>query len=654
MNDKELKLHTAAMDRFQNAEEYEREDRIRMEEDFSFAAGEQWPLTIKNERELQDRPCLTFNRLPAFIEQVVGDARQNKPAIKVHPVDDGADVELATVYEGLIRNIEAQSRATSAYITALNHAVTGSRGAWRIVTEYAADDSFEQDIRIKRILNPFAASFDPGAKEYDKSDANWCFVSEWMTKESFELKYPDKMPADWLGEYRRLGTNTLWMNDERVRIAEYWVKEPVTKEIHQLSSGEVVEGELPETIIRNGDVVTIVKTRKVKSHKVVRYVLSGHEVLEGPQEFPSKYIPIVPCFGPEEYLGDQTRYRSLIRYAKDPQNMYNYWQTAIAEKISNAPKSPWLVTANMVKGLETFWANANKENRAYLPYNIDKEAPGTVPRRQEPAYVNQAEIQQSQQAIADLKATMGMYDASLGAQSNETSGRAIIARQREGDTATFAWIDNLSRSIEQTGRILIDMIPRVYDTQRIVRVLGEDDSIDMVPINFVDNGQKLNDITVGKYDVIITVGPSYQTKRLEAAESLMQFVQALPMAGQVAGDLIAKNMDWPGADAIADRLKKLLPPGMAEEEDLSPEEMQQRQMEAQQAEEEENIAKEMQMKEILGNLEEQQTKISELQAKIDKMDEETQGIELDNARKAVELGLPVESQGEQSVETRNG
>jgi hypothetical protein len=593
---KKEEIHSAAMTRFQMADDFERIDREAMSEDLAFAGGEQWPDEIKEERQKTDRPCLTFNRLPAFIEQVLGDARQNKPAIKVHPIDDNSDPKVAEIYEGLIRNIESQSHAPTAYITALTHAVTGSRGAWRIVTEYTDDDSFEQDIKVKRIINPFSVYWDPNAVEYDKSDAKWCFVSEWMTKEAFESKWPDASPHDWPAEYRSLQNVSTWLLDDRVRVAEYWVKEPATKDINLMSNGQTYEGDFKtgQVILEDGSMLQVMKTRKVKTHNVVRYLLSGHTVLEGPETFPSRYIPIIPCFGPEEFVGDVMRHRSLVRYAKDAQKMYNFWQTTIAEKIALAPKSPWLVTTNMVKGLEPHWAASNIENRAYLPFNVDPDAPGMIPQRQAPAAVNQAEIAQSQQAVEDLKATMGLYDASLGARSNETSGRAIIARQREGDTATFAWIDNLSRSIEHTGRILVDLIPKVYDTQRIVRVLGEDDTAEMVPINIVEQGQVYNDITLGKYDVAITVGPSYATKRMEAAESLIQFVQAFPQAGQVAGDLIAKNMDWPGADDIADRLRAMLPPGI-EDEDLSPEEMQVRQQQAAEAKAKEDMMFELEV-----------------------------------------------------------
>ncbi len=556
---KEEKILAEALTRFKKAQDHEREDRDLAAEDFRFAAGEQWPLQVKQERERSNQPCLTFNRLPAFIRQVTGDARQNKPAIKVVPVDGNADIEISEIYSGLVRNIESQSKAEEVYITAFENAVTGGiGGGWRVISEYNNDDSFEQDIKIQRINNPFGIWWDPGAKEFDRSDANWCFVSEWVTKEEFETRFPKATPADWEQEYRSEMTRH-WVNDDRVRLAEYWIKKPKKKRIGLLN-GMVVE------ITPLLQSFTFEQEREVESYEVCRYLLSGHAVLEGPDVFPSKYIPIVPCYGPEEWIDDRIRHVSLIRYAKDPMRMYNFWQSAIAEKIALAPKSPWLVTPMMVEGLEQFWNRANTANFPYLPYNPDTSAPAGRPTRESPATVNAAEIQQSGQAIEDLKATMGLYDASLGAQGNETSGRAIIARQREGDNATFAWIDNLARSIQHTGRILVDIIPKYYDTQRIVRILGEDGTQEMVPINTVQGDQLINDITVGKYDVEVIVGPSYRTKRQEAAESMLAFMQAMPNAAALAADLLARNLDWPGADEIADRLKRSLPPGIDEEQ----------------------------------------------------------------------------------------
>lgn len=553
-----------AKSRFDVSQEFEREDRLLMEEDFCFAGGEQWPYEVEQQRRKERRPCLTINRLPQFIAQVVGDARQNKPAIKVHPVDDNADVDTAEVLEGLIRHIEANSQAASAYLGAFEHAVTGGKGAWRISTKRDHKDPFVQDAWIERIRSPFAVYYDPDASRYDKSDMKFCFVVEWVTKETFEERYPDCAPDDWESDLRRNNTQG-WAEGEKVRLAEYWRKKPVKKHIALMQDGRRVEWDQLDP----SEYDSVADVAETESFEIERYLMSGHKVIDGPSIFPGEYIPIVPVFGPEEFIGDRTRYRSLIRYAKDAQRQYNYWQTTITEKVALAPKAPFIGTLEKFKGLERFWDNANIENRAYLPYNPDPKEPGP-PQRQSPAAVNAAELQQAAQAIDDLKATTGIHDASLGAQGNETSGRAILARQREGDVSTYAWIDNLARSIEHTGKILVGLIPHIYDTQRIVRVLGEDNTTEMVPINSPGLNQEgvpslLNDLTRGKYDVTVSVGPSYTTKRIEAAESLMQFVQAMPQAAQVAGDLIAKNMDWPGADELGERLKKLLPPGMDEE-----------------------------------------------------------------------------------------
>lgn len=583
MNKKQEAVFKEALKRFEQAEESEREDRVLMEDDLRFAAGEQWPDEIIRQRQSDGRPCLTINRLPQFIAQVVGDARQNKPAVKVHPVDSVSDPEIAKIYEGLIRHIEATSQATTAYLTAFEHAVTGGRGAWRIITARDHKDPFVQDIRIERITSPFACYFDPNAKRYDKSDGNWCFVVDWMTTEAFEAEYPKEAPASWEDDLRANGCSGWMREGNLVRVAEYWRKKPVKKHIALLQDGtRMAWDEVPPE--QYSSVADVAET---ESYIVERYLLSGAGILTGPEVFPGEFIPVVPVFGPEEFVDNRTRNRSLIRYAKDPQRQYNYWQSTITEKVALAPKAPWIGTVENFKGLETLWEGANTEGRAFLPYNPDPVT-GAAPQRNQPAMLNVAEMNQAAQAIDDLKATTGIHDASLGAQGNETSGRAIVARQREGDVATFAWIDNLARSIEHTGRILVGIIPTIFDTARIVRALGEDGTSKQIPINqpmLTGQGPLLiNDLTHGKYDVTITVGPSYSTKRIEAADSMMAFVQAVPQAGQVSGDLIARAMDWPGADALADRLEKLLPPGMIEQE-VSPEQQQamQDQMKQQQA-----------------------------------------------------------------------
>lgn len=621
-------LHSNALDRFKIAADAEQENRLLAESDFEFAAGEQWPDEIKKERSEDGRPCLTINRLPQYIRQVMGDARQNKPAIKVRPVED-SDEEIAEILEGLVRSIEVRSNAPQAYMTGLEHTLTGGFGHWRVTTDYCDNDSFDQDINIEPIRNPFAVFWDAGAQRYDKSDADWCFVTQWMSKEEFERKYPNDSDTDW--EVDQAETRNLDWTDEsnKVRVAEYWVKKRIEKTLYDIPGyGSVTE--LPEGYPSKG-----LRSRKIYDIEIERYVLSGSRVLEGPHKWAGKYIPIVPVTGVEEYIGGAHRYLSLIRYAKDPQRMYNYWQSTITEKIALAPKSPWLITADQLKGLEPFWNNANTSNLPYLPYNSDPMA-GGAPQRTQPAAINSAEIGQSAQSIDDLKATTGIYDASLGARGNETSGVAIRQREIQGDTSVFAWIDNLGRSIEYTGRILIDLIPHIYDTTRMVEILGEDDvTTKLVQLNqpqanvLTGETNYTNDLSVGKYDVAVSIGPSFNTKRQEASESMLSFMQAYPPAAPYMGDLIAKNMDWPGADAIAARLKKLLPPGVIDEE-LTPEEQQQMQQAAQQEQEKQAAIFQME-------LEAKQAEIGKDKSVAVKnlADAESQSIENDVARSGI-------------------
>ncbi len=549
------------------------------QEDIEFLYGRQWPEAVRKEREDEGRPCITLNKLPGFVDQVLGDQRQNRPAISVHPVEANAaagdnmpnvagnsDYSLAEVYEALIRNIEYTSGAEAHYDNAFQHAVEGGFGWLRVLTKYSTDDAFDLDLAIKSIHNRFAVLMDPEATEADYCDANWCFISERMGKKEFQKRYPGKAVGD-LGDADR-GEYTWWSNEEGVRVSEYFYRDPVTRTLLLLSDGRVVwQDEVKPVLDELADMgITVTRERKVKTYKVKWMKVTAYDILEGPIDWPGSTIPVVPVLGKESVLGDKTYYRGLIRYGKDAQRMHNYWMTAATERVALAPKAPWVAPAEAIEGYEAEWANANRKNQSVLRYNA---IPGVDrPHRDQPASMPAAELQLAMSASDEMKATIGLYDASMGAAGNETSGKAILARQRQGDRGTFAYIDNLSRSIRRVGQILIELIPKVYDGDRVLRLRFEDGEGDWVQINQMvmdEETQKpvlVNDIAAGKFDVTVKAGPSYQTQRLEAADSLMQFVQAVPAAGGVILDLIAKNMDWPGSQEIAKRLRKMLPPGM--------------------------------------------------------------------------------------------
>ncbi|MFZ5789766.1 MAG: portal protein [Pseudomonadota bacterium] len=583
-----------AREAFELCAEAEAENRAAALDDLRFARlGEQWPDEVRRRRERESRPCLTINKLPAFVRQVVNDARANKPAIKVWPVDDAADPATAAVMNGLIRNIEQVSDADVAYDTAVEFAVTMGFGYFRIGIEYAFDDSFDKELRIQRVANPFSVFGDPHSTAADSSDWNMAFVTELMPKPLFEKRWKGARPVDWedLG-YTRL--QPPWAEEDRVLVAEWWSRAEIDRPILLLSSGEVVDRAAYEKGRDLFDLlgVAVKAERTTKSHKITQRLMTGAEILETNQ-WAGRYIPIVPVYGDEINLEGKRLFKSLIRDAKDAQRMFNYWRTTTTELVALAPKAPFIGPKDAFSAAPEKWDTANTESWAYIEYE------GPVPPQRQPfTGVPAGALQEALNASDDMKAIIGMYDASLGARSNETSGRAILARQREGDVSTFHFIDNLSRAIRHAGRVLIDLIPLVYTPGRMVRVLGPDGRTAAnvrLGLQRPDDGYRVSegasapamaqpqapmadtrslasglgfdpsgvyDLSAGKYDLVVEAGPSYSTKREEAASQMIELLRAFPQAAPVIGDLLAKNLDWPGAEEIADRLKTLLPPSL--------------------------------------------------------------------------------------------
>lgn len=551
-----------ARKRMSEAQDADQDNRLYAMNDLEHIAGYQWPSDIRESREADGRPCITINRLPQFVRQVTGDIRQLNPAINVIPGDSEASEDVADVIEGLTRHIEYRSDASTVYEGAAESAAQCGMGFFRVLTEYEDDDTFNQEILIKAIRNPFSVYIDPAAEMSTREDMRYCFISEQVAQEDFKKDYPDAALVDADIDAETDGLQH-WHEKGFVIVAEYFWKEPVKKKIGLLADGTVIEN--PQAIHN------AVRVRDVDTHKVMWAKLSGKEVLEGPTEYPCKQIPVIAVMGEEIHIGETRERTSVIRFAKDPQRLYNYYSSAQAETIALQPKTPYIVTAKQIAGQEGNWQSANETNDPYLIYTPDEKAPG-VPQRSQPPVSSPALAQEAMKAGEDMKATTGIYDAGLGQRSNEQSGVAIRQRQMESDVSTSIYTDNMAKAIGCCGRILVDMIPKIYDTQRIVRIVGKDDTQEMVEVNgmgFDPNygAYSINALNIGKYDVRVSVGPNYTTRRQETADSMMQFVQAFPPAGQVAGDLIAKAMDWPDADKLAERLEKILPPGMIEQND---------------------------------------------------------------------------------------
>jgi hypothetical protein len=560
-----------ARDAFSQCQDAERDNRKTALDDIKFAReGEQWPSDIVKQRQQEGRPCLTINKMPAFIRQVVNDARQNKPSIKVHPADSGADPETAEVMNGLIRNIEYTSNADTAYDTATECAVSGGFGYIRVGLDYAYDDSFDMDITINRVSNPFSVYGDPNSRAADSSDWDVAFVVDRLSFKQFETEYKGSEKVNWDDDSWTELKGSDWIDDKTVQVAEWWTREKIDRPIVLLQNGAVLDREELENdedlqILLQTGMLQVHGERMAKSCKVKQRTMSGVEVLED-RDWLGKYIPIIPVYGDEFDIEGKRFFRSLIHNGVDAQRMFNYWRTTSTELVALAPKTPFIGPVGAFNTDMAKWNSANKQSHPFIQYD-PAALKGAPPPQRIPldGGIAAGALQEALNASDDMKAVIGLYDASLGAKSNETSGKAILARQREGDVSTFHFIDNMARAIRHTGRVLLDLIPKVYTSERIIRVIGEDGSQEArtvntkEPVEQTDKKGKtflaMHDLTAGKYDLTVTTGPSFTTRREEAAMQMTEMIRAFPQAAPVVGPHLAKNLDWPGADEIAEELE---------------------------------------------------------------------------------------------------
>ena len=569
-----------------------REDEL---DDLRFYAGSpdnqwQWPADVLQTRgslqgqTINARPCLTINKLPQHVHQVTNEQRMNRPGIKVIPADDKADVDVADVFNGVIRHIEYISDADVAYDTACENQVSYGEGYIRVLTEYCDDKSFDQDIKIGRIRNSFSVYMDPLIQDPAGADARWCFITEDIPKAEYERLYPDAAPISTLMSLG-VGDQSIaqWIGENTIRIAEYFYIEYEKHTLNLYPGNQTAFSGTPEDKTLRMMFGKPIRTREADRKKVKWCKINGYDILEE-RDWAGAYIPVVRVVGNEFEVDGQMYVSGLVRNAKDAQRMYNYWVSQEAEMLALAPKAPFIGYGGQFEGYEQQWKTANTNNWPYLEVNPDvTDGQGAVlplPQRAQPPMASSGLLQAKAGAAEDIKSATGQYNASLGMTSNERSGKAILARQREGDIGTYHYVDNLARAIRHIGRQLVDLIPKIYDTERIARIIGEDGEPSTVKMNpmqeepvkrIVDQEgvliEKIYNPSVGKYDVRVITGPGYATKRQEALESMAQLLQGNPQLWQVAGDLFVKNMDWPGAQDLAKRFKKTIDPKVLADED---------------------------------------------------------------------------------------
>ena len=592
--------------RYELAVEADRDNRADANEDYRFVTvpGNQWTIQAKKAR--RGRPCWEYPILRSHWRQVCNDQKKARPQIKVRAVED-ADAQGAELRQGIIRNIESVSNSERAYDSAFDVMSAAGFSAWRVCTEYSQDDGWEQDIRIRPIKDALSCVWlDPHAPDHDPCGM-FAFVEESISRDEFDRRFPKATATDFGSEgvLHKDG----WFGESTVRIAEYWRKVEATKEILLLSDGRSVDGEeyakVAEQEAARG--ITVARTRKVNTHKVVMSIVSGCEELDGPHDSVFHDIPIIPIWANRHFIDGKWVWAGMVRFSKDPQRLVNYNFTTAQEVLSKQHKATPIVTPKMLEGdgVKAMWDASNAVDTPYLPITPDPTMPGG-PVYLSPPPIHSAFAQMGQMGIDMLKASDGIHDASLGARSNETSGKAIMARQAEGDTATYDYQDALAVGIQRTGELIGKALGKVYDTPRVMRVIGKDGAEDFQqlyqPTIDPQTGQEIviNDLSAGKYDYTVTTGPSYDTQRMEFVDALVQLGQGNPLIGAAVPDLIVGSMDFPKAEEAAERLKLMLPPqiqqAMSKGKEMPPEvmqamalieqqgaELQQAQMELQQA-----------------------------------------------------------------------
>lgn len=626
-----------------------REDEL---DDLRFMAGSpdnqwQWPADVLATRgsvqgqTINARPCLTINKLPQHVRQVTNEQRQNRPSGKVIPADDNADVQVAEIFNGVVRHIEYMSDADVAYDTACDNQVTYGEGYIRLLTEYCNEESFDQDIRIARVRNAFSVYMDPTIQDPCGADAEWCFVTEDILISDYERMFPDASPVSTIMS-QGVGNESMaqWLAEDTIRIAEYFYKSYEKATLNLYPDNQTAFKGTPQDANLQMMFGKPIRSREVDRQKVMWMKTNGFDILDE-REWPGKWIPVVRVVGNEWEVEGKLYISGLVRNAKDAQRMYNYWTSQEAEMLALAPKAPFIGYGGQFEGYEMQWKTANTTNWPYLEVNPDvTDGAGAVlplPQRAAPPLPQTGLIQAKMGAGEDIKATTGQYDASLGQQGNERSAKAIVAREKQGDVGTYHYVDNLARAIRHITRQIVGLIPKIYDTQRIARIIGVDGEVSMVKFNPTqkepvkeirdDMGaliEKVYNPGVGTYDVMVTTGPGYMTKRQEALDAMSQILQSNPALWSVAGDLFIKNMDWPGAQEMAARFKKILDPKVLSEGDQSPEMMAaQQQMEA--------MTQELnRMTDIIQNVQDsvaqREVDIKEYKAQVDAYDAETKRI----------------------------
>lgn len=583
-NDEEslMKLQDEAMELFKQAEDGWRDIRLKAVDDIAFFHGQQWDEQLLNVARLKKEPTLQVNRLPQYVKQIENELRQKEMAITVAATDETGSEDTANIFTGIIRGIEQRSNAKSHYIQAAgeNGALVPGIGYLKLVVDYADNQMFEQDITITSVRDPMKILCDPSVQEPDFSDAEYWFEFEDYSEKSFKRTFP-RAQCNSMELFPIGAKMSGWLGDKSIRVARFWYKEYTSITHYLMDDGSIVSEEMVESLEDDldeggdygkkiatvgGEKKVILRDRQITSVKIKWLDMTGAEVLnEG--DWAGSMFPFVAVCGPMSVVNGERDIRGIIRFAKDSQKMLNYMASSAARRIASANKSPWIVDMKSIAAYKQTWNQANTSNAPYLPYDafdVNRAGqPNPPPQRADQTGQIQDLLLAAQKFENDLKATIGIYDAGLGATPNDQSGIAIKTLAQQGQNANFHFSDNLSSSLKRLGDVLVDIIPSIYDTPRIVKSVGADTQARLVKINqLIQEKGRMVEYNIrdaaGHYGVTINSGPAYATQKMAAIEQMTELMRINPAIAPYIQDIIAGNMDFEGKDVVRARLMKVL------------------------------------------------------------------------------------------------
>jgi hypothetical protein len=581
------------MDELKEAEELYREamdatrdQRRQIEEDLKFSDPSdprQWDEQIKRQREGDPggaRPCLVMDHTGQYVANVAGQVNKSPPSIHTVPVGSGSDIQVSEQLDGILRHIEYASRAQTHYGIALTSAARTGVGYLIVRPEYTDRALGYQEPRISSEADPLRIVLDPWSVALDGSDADYGYKLTSLSEREFKRRWPKAKPVSFAQDE---ATETGHQVERKsIFVAEQWKKIEKTQNVlcWNNADGEEDSGSEEEyhaACQAAGMQLQYLRSYQDKTRLVQWRTLSGEEILETPKDadgneahYPADAIGIVPVYGYWGVKDGRMTYCGIPRRGRNPQRAYNYHASEMLAFMGQAPKSPFMAAVRAIKGLEGIWDRASVESRSYLPYNdIDDQGEIAAPARQNVAINLQNHMAGAEQALHDLEASIGMYQANLGAPSNEQSGVAIDARKEQGEASTSHFPQNLAASLGQVGRICVQMIPKLIDTKRTQRIMG----IDMTPGSVTVDPQQQNAVqqgpqglsinpNVGSYDVRVVVGASYSTQRSQAQEALAEVMRNNPDLTPAIAPLWAQNLDFPHADKLAQVLAAMAPPAV--------------------------------------------------------------------------------------------